>query len=177
MGRDTTTALKGPVPVEAYGGAANKMLAWEFLYPPGIFYQAAMADRLVNQKYGGLPRYIDTANNNPLQGSGGPNLVVGVVLEETEFDMANPVTGQPPTAEVEPTGRFQLTEKLARQQLSVLSKSEVQFKRPTDLSYYMRGDGQEEYGSTFNPYWQASLVETSHADRTAALLLQQEINV
>jgi hypothetical protein len=41
----------------------------------------------------------------------------------------------------------------------------------------MRGDGQEEYGSTFNPYWKASLVETSHADRTAALLLQQEINV
>ncbi len=181
MGRDVDVTppspLKGPVPVEAYGGAANKMLAWEFLVPPGIYYQAGMADRQVNKKYKGLPRYTDTANNRPLQGSGGANLVVGAILGETEFNLSNPAPGQPPKKEVLPAGRFQINDSLAAEQLSVLAKSEVYFKRPTDLSYFRRGDGQEEYGSAFNPYWQARLVETSHADRTAALLLQQGVNV
>ncbi|MEX2524204.1 MAG: pilus assembly protein TadG-related protein [Gammaproteobacteria bacterium] len=181
MGRDVgskkNNPLYGPVPMEAYGGAASKMLAWEFVYPPGIFYQAGMPQRQVNKKYGGLPRYVDTANNNPLSFSGGPSLVVGVMLGESEFDLANPAPGQPAGPENEPTGRFQITEELANDQIHVLAKSEVYFKRPTDLNYFRRGDGQEEYGSTFNPYWQARLTETSHGDRTAALKLQQGVLV
>ena len=173
MGR---TATGGTVEPDRYGGAASKMLAWEFVVPPGIFFQAGLPDRQVNKKYRGLPRFMDTTNSTPLLGSGGANLVVGVVLDETEFDLGNPVPGQPATAEVEPVGRFQLTEKMANEQLSVLAKSEVYFKRPTDLSYFRRGDGQEEYGSAFNPYWQARLVETSHADRSTALLMQQGVN-
>lgn len=174
-----TPALEGPVPIDAYGGAANSLLAWEFPTPPGIFFQAGKAERRVNQSYGGLPTYVDTAKDSaPLQGSGGPNLVVGVVLEEREFDLGNPVPGGgPPQPEVEPVGRFQITEKMASDQLHVLAKSEVYFKRPSDLSYYLRQDGQEEYGSAFNPYWNARLVETSHADRAAALKLQQDIDM
>lgn len=176
MGRDAPTPLKGPVPIAAYGGAASKMIAWEFPVPPGIYYQAGLADRQVNKKYDGLPRYIDTANNTPLQGSGGSDLVVGVELGDEEFNLGNPVPGQPDKAEVAPGGRFKITDKLANNQLDALAKSQVYFKRPTDLSYFRRADGQTEYGSTFNPYWQAHLVETSHADRAAALMLQQNVD-
>ncbi len=177
MGADVSAALKGPVPREGYGGAADAMLAWEFPVPPGIFYQAGMADRKVADKYAGLPRFTDTQDVRPLYGTGGPNLVVGVVMGETEFDLANPTTGGTRSKEVEPTGRLELTDRFANRQLSVLAKSEVYFRRPTDLSYFRRGDGQEEHGSAFNPYWQARLVETSHSDRTAALMLQQGVNM
>ena len=177
MGRDTATPLKGPVPIAAYGGAASKALAWEFPVPPGIYYQAGLQDRRVNQKYDGLPRYIDTANNTPLHGSGGSDIVVGVVLGQQEFSLGNPAPGQPAKAEPEPQGRFKISEQMANDQIAVISKSQVYFKRPTDLSYFRRADGQTEYGSTFNPYWQAHLVETSHADRAAALMLQQGVDV
>lgn len=170
MGR---TATGGTLEPDRYGGAASKMLAWEFVVPPGIFFQAGMPDRQVNKKYRGLPRYMDTTNTTPLLGSGGANLVLGAVLDEEEFDLGH---GTPAAAEVEPVGRFKITEKMAQQQLSVISKSEVYFRRPTDLSYFRRGDGQEEFGSTFNPYWNARLVETSHADRAVALLMQQRVN-
>ena len=60
--------------------------------------------------------------------------------------------------------------------LAVLAKSELYFSRPTDslASHFHRGDGQAEYGSAFNPYWQARLIETTYADRLLALLIQQE---
>ena len=53
-----------------------------------------------------------------------------------------------------------------------MAKSEVYFDRPLDIDYFARGDGYVEHGSAFNPYWQARLIETSHADRVIALLLQ-----
>ncbi|MBI1731224.1 MAG: pilus assembly protein, partial [Gammaproteobacteria bacterium] len=109
MGAEVSAALTGPVPREAYGTAANNMLAWEFPVPPGIFYQAGMADHRVADKYGGLPRYVDTANNRPLYGSGGPNLLIGVVQGETEFDLGNASAGGVRSKEVEPTGRLELT--------------------------------------------------------------------
>ena len=177
MGADVSAALKGPVPRDGYGGAADAMLAWEFPAPPGIFYQAGMADHKVADKYGGLPRYTDSADVRPLYGTGGPNLVVGLVLGETDFDLGNATAGGTRSKEIEPTGRLELTDKFANDQLSVLAKSEVYFKRPSDLSYFRRGDGQEESGSAFNPYWQARLVETSHSDRAAALMLQQGVNM
>ncbi len=194
----TTGALnplvKGPVPVgryqdypdydgpsewpdAGYGGAANSLLAWEFPVPPGIFYQAGMLDRKVNKDYGGLPPYIDTAMNNPIHGSGGPNVVIGVTLSEANFDLKNPVPGQPDTTENEPTGRFATTERMANNQLHAIAKSEVYFDRPTDLSYFKRNDLQTEYGSTFNPYWSARLTETSHADRDLALYMQQNVDI
>ncbi|MBT8446331.1 MAG: hypothetical protein KJO38_04225, partial [Gammaproteobacteria bacterium] len=56
--------------------------------------------------------------------------------------------------------------------MSVIAKSEVYFKRPLDLDQFARGDRYVEHGSAFNPYWQARLVETSHTDRVAALAVQ-----
>ena len=53
----------------------------------------------------------------------------------------------------------------------------VSFIRPLDASWFRRGDGYREHGSAFNPYWQPRLVETSHADRVAALELQQGVDI
>jgi hypothetical protein len=43
-----------------------------------------------------------------------------------------------------------------------------------DLSYFSRADDTEEYGSAFNPYWQARLVQTTNADRVLSIALQQK---
>jgi hypothetical protein len=70
-------------------------------------------------------------------------------------------------------GRFRLTSDHAADQIGVIAKSEVYFSRPNDLGYFRRGDGKIEYGSGFNPYWQARLVDTTYLDRLAALAIQQ----
>ncbi|MBL4621290.1 MAG: hypothetical protein JKY89_02730, partial [Immundisolibacteraceae bacterium] len=49
------------------------------------------------------------------------------------------------------------------------------FSRPNDLTYFQRRDGLQEFGSAFNPYWQARLVDTSYGERAMALLLQQQV--
>ena len=56
--------------------------------------------------------------------------------------------------------------------MSTLAKSEVYSIRPLDIDYYARADGYIEHGSAFNPYWQARLIETSHADRVMSLFLE-----
>lgn len=161
----------GPVPLDAYGGAAKNLIAW--YYPPsmpaaGIFFQPTLPDRNVTQAYRGLPRYLDTSESEPLFGSGGPFLVVGLALDQDDFGDSlyalNP--GK------RPAGRFALEEGFADASMSAVAKSEVFFKRPLDLDYFARGDGYVEHGNAFNPYWQAHLTETSHADRVMALLLQ-----
>jgi len=166
-----TEAMGGTVPGEAYGTAAENLIAW--YYPPsmpaaGIFFQPTLPDRNVTQAYRGLPRYIDTTESEALFGSGGPFLLVGLTLDEADFTDSlyalNP--GK------RPTGRFALDEGFADDSMSAVAKSEVYFKRPLDLDYFARGDGYVEHGSAFNPYWQAHLTETSHADRVMALLLQ-----
>ena len=115
-----------------------------------------------------MPRYIDTTESEPLFKSGGPFLLVGLTLDEDDFTDSlyrlNPGKA--------PTGRFALEENFADGSMSAVSKSEVYFKRPLDLDYFARGDGYVERGSAFNPYWQAHLTETSHADRVIGLLLQ-----
>jgi len=101
-------------------------------------------------------------------GVGAPNLLIGLVQDETDFN-SNAVGN-------EPGGRFSLNEAMADEELAVLAKSELYFSRPTDslASHFHRGDGQAEYGSAFNPYWQARLIETAYADRILALLIQQK---
>jgi putative Flp pilus-assembly TadE/G-like protein len=172
-----TDLLGGPITDDHYGEAAQGTLAWNSpgpgpIPPPGIaslaqIYQTAYGT-LVNKSYSGLPHYVDTTGNESFLGVGAPNLLVGLVQDESDFDSDS--------VSPEPSGRFSLNEALADGELAVLSKSELYFSRPTDslASHFHRGDGQTEYGSAFNPYWQARLVETSYADRLLALLMQQK---
>ena len=63
---------------------------------------------------------------------------------------------------------------MADKELAAISKAELYFSRPTDsaVPYFHRGDGQTEYGSAFNPYWQARLLDTSYPERVMAILIQ-----
>lgn len=162
----------GPIPGDAYGKAASRLIGW--YYPPslpvaGVYFQpTTFPDRNVTQAYKGLPRYLDTTGNEPLFKAGGPFLIVGLTLDEedVEDEHYDEHTG------AAPKGQFALEEDFAWDSMSAVAKSEVHFKRPLDLDYFARGDGYVEHGSAFNPYWQGRLVETSHADRVVALLLQ-----
>lgn len=167
----------GVIENDHYGEAPENLLAW--LSPgPGVptpigiaasaqIYETMLGSR-VNRTYGGLPYYVDTTGNESFLGVGAPNLLIGLVQDEPDFDST--------TTYNEPTGRFGLNEALADGELAVLAKSELYFSRPTDslASHFHRGDGQAEYGSAFNPYWQARLIETSYADQILALLMQQK---
>lgn len=163
-------------PYPHYGSAAQGNLAWYSpgpgpIPPAGIaslaqVYQTT-AGTLVNKSYSGLPHYVDTTGEESLLGFGAPNLIIALVQDETDFDS---------TSNDEPAGRLRLNEALADDELAVIAKSELYFSRPTDslASHFHRGDGQAEYGSAFNPYWQARLIETGYADRILALLVQQK---
>jgi len=177
-----TDTLGGPITDDHYGEAAQGTLAWYSpgpgpIPPAGIaslaeIYQTIQGT-LVNKKYSGLPHYVDTTGNKSFLGVGAPNLLVGLVQDESDFDSTSKDSGG---NLVEPTGRFAINEAFADQELAVLAKSELYFSRPTDrlANHFLRGDRQIEYGSAFNPYWQARLVETSYADRLLTLLVQQK---
>ncbi len=172
-------SMGGNIETEHYGEAANNLAAWISpgpgpIPPQGIMVQPTMNDTRsrVNKSYAGLPHYVDTTGTeSTLFGFGAPMMLVGLVLDEPDFDQNNAGATEP-----EPTGNLAITEQLADQELGALAKSEVYFKRPTDLHavHFLRSDGNEEYGSAFNPFWNARLVETSYADRIIALLIQQK---
>ncbi len=166
-------ATGGPIENERYGEAPQNILAWispgpAIPTPVGIAAASIIPEYKVNSTYNGLPYYVDTTGNESFLGVGAPNLLIGLVQDEPDYDST--------TTYSEPTGRFGLNEALADDELAVLAKSELYFSRPTDslASHFHRGDGQAEYGSGFNPYWQARLIETSYADQVLALLMQQK---
>lgn len=170
----------GPIQTEHYGEAANNLAAWVTpgpgpLPPLGVQFASGPPHGTrtrVNKTYAGLPHYVDTTGNESFLGIGAPNLIIGLVLDEGDFDMNAAGTA----AETEPVGRLGLTEQLADNELAVIAKSELYFSRPTDkfASHFRRADGQTEYGSGFNPYWQARLIDTSYPDRIFALFIQQK---
>ncbi len=178
-------SLGGVVETERYGEAANNMLAWTSpgpgpIPPVGIGfagappYESILGSR-VNKSYAGLPAYVDTTGKGPFLDIGAPYILLGLVQDESDYDTYYKNDGTVENSQ-EPAGRLRLNESLADDELAVLAKSEVYFARPTDAlaSHFHRGDDLGETGSAFNPYWQARLVDTSYADRTLALAIQQK---
>lgn len=177
-------SMGGVVTTDRYGEAANNMLAWvspgPSIPPVGIQFAAAppyettLGSR-VNKSYAGLPPYVDTTGKGPFLDIGAPNLLIGLVQDESDFDTYRKNDGSVEDSQ-EPAGRLRVNEALADQELAVLAKSEVYFSRPVDefATHFHRGDGLAETGSAFNPYWQARLLDTSYADRTLALAIQQK---
>jgi putative Flp pilus-assembly TadE/G-like protein len=137
--------------------------------------------------YKGLPIYVDTMfdvnhpNFDPTQdypipptygaGAGGvlygfkaPYFIAGI-----EQDVGNLFSNN----FVQPTGMFDLTDQTASDKVAAIAKAEVYYSRPNDLAYFQRTDNLTEYGSTFNPYWQARLAPLTYADRTVAAWVDQ----
>jgi len=108
-----------------------------------------------------------------------PYFLAGVVIDAEDIyrDTAPLKTigaNTSPGSLIDSTNFFYLDdEQIARKRLGAIAKSEVYFSRPMDLSYFSRADGAEEYGSAFNPYWQARLVQTTNADRVLSIAIQQ----
>jgi len=65
-------------------------------------------------------------------------------------------------------GQLWLEDRSVGNKLKALTKAEAYFKRPTDL--FPRGDGKTEYGSVYNPYWQARLTANSILEQAASFL-------
>lgn len=170
LSRDMLPGTK--LPSGAYGHAPDYPISW---LP--VAAKIALPHLNVGRKYNGLPPYSDTTRG-PEWGFAAPYLLVGVVKDVNDArgrrrDVVNRPGG--PRA----VGRLQLLDPTranegADNELAVVAKSEVYFKRPTDLSFFRRADGKTEHGSAFNPYWQARLVDTDYADRVVSLLLQQK---
>ncbi|GEM_PF-6932788 len=153
--------------------------------------------------YDGIPSYSDTASpvdpsaDKPANGFTAPYFVAAVVKTvnpehlsgagEFAEDFGTLGPSRPildPATTPTPAGPVELVDRsaagigapeTANNVVGAIARSEVYFKRPNDLSFFARADGNEEYGTAFNPFWQARLVETTETDRAAALLFQQRI--
>lgn len=163
--------LPGQVELDMYGGSPDKSpLAWLWPSPiPAFGPSGAIAQNNVGPGYPGLPRYNDTkAGPDPIDlttatfGFEAPYLMIGLIKDSDDIAQSNA------------KGRFKLNSDYASGDVGVIAKSEVYFSRPNDLSYFRRADGKIEYGSGFNPYWQARLVDTTYLDRVMALAIQQQ---
>jgi hypothetical protein len=165
-----------------YGRAHQHVGAWELgvPFPPSSLDTlpapnvpvVALTMPTVQHKpattYKGLPSYLDTDDpGTPLWGFMAPYLIIGLVKD---FDEVY----SPDSPRM--TGSLALTDRPADDEIGAIAKSEVYFKRPTDFDLFARADGLEEYGSAFNPYWNARLVETTHADRMVSMWIQQKEN-
>ena len=130
--------------------------------------------------YTGLKQYSDTTAVDDLWGFEGPHIIIAL---EKRIDAL--FSGTAP----KPVGQFELTESVNSTGVSgdpimgAIAKGEVYFKRPSDMDLFRRWDTQktssgdsstlyEEYGSAFNPYWQARLAPLSQADRAVATVQQ-----
>lgn len=195
---DMTLDPAGPITKEMYGTSAESLLAWMVMGspipvggttpPPGIWQSSdkptqPIIKSKVSTGYGGLPMYVDTTGNDPFLGVGAPNILIGLVQDEADYDTyflakTNVEDDYTTAKSQEPEGRLKVNEAFADGELAVLAKSELYFSRPTDkfASHFFRDDGLTEIGSAFNPYWQARLVDTSYADRVVALGIQQKQN-
>ncbi|HEY3486548.1 MAG TPA: pilus assembly protein TadG-related protein [Gammaproteobacteria bacterium] len=164
------TPLGGEVELDMYGGSPINSIPWMWVGPiPAMGPSQAANTYNIGRGYPGLPRYNDTKPGpDPIDittgtlGFEAPYLMIGLIKEADNIGRSRA------------KGRFSLNGEHASDAIGVISKSEVYFSRPNDLSYFRRADAKIEYGSGFNPYWQARLVDTTYLDRLAALAIQQQ---
>ena len=83
--------------------------------------------------------YVDTTGEGPFLGVGAPNILIGLVQDEADYDTyfltKNNLGDDYATADSnEPAGRLKVNEAFAGSspKLAVIAKSELYFSRPTD---------------------------------------------
>ncbi|MCH8257838.1 MAG: hypothetical protein IIA75_08070 [Proteobacteria bacterium] len=182
------------VSTDSYGNSPSNRAAWVIGLPfppspgptwvaptvPVVTLTMPTTQRRINKTYKGLPMYNDNILKDNPWGIEAPYFLAGVVIDSEDIyrDTAPLKTigaNTSPGSLIDSTNFFYLDdEQIADQELGAIAKSEVYFSRPMDLSYFSRADGAEEYGSAFNPYWQARLVQTTNADRVLSIAIQQK---
>jgi hypothetical protein len=151
-----------PLDMSYYGGKVSSSM---YGHAPGTYssswdlFTPAEISPSFGTKYGGLPGFVDVPPYSESQGFSAPYVLIGV-------------TAPAPTPFIS-SGRFATPGGDAQNVLGALSKAEVYFSRPNDLSYFARSDGLTEQGNPYDPYWQARLVATTFNDRALALAGQQ----
>ncbi len=120
--------------------------------------------------YKGLAPYRGMGSTKP-ESSGyklpfvSPYYLVGVVRNLSDIHKSGPQFG----------GNLDILEKHPKvTEIGAIAKSEVYYKRPTDLSYFLRSDKKTERPNMFGPFWQARLSKTSDLDRFLALAIQHQ---
>jgi hypothetical protein len=178
------------VSTDSYGGSPSNRASWligaPFVPGPGPVFVAPNVpvvsltmptpQRQVSRSYGGLPMYTDTIPQGSPWGFEAPYFLAGVVKDsEVIYSKNAPLKTIGDGPVISSSNTFYLDDDaIADSEVAAIAKSEVYYKRPQDLDYFRREDDHEEYGSAFNPYWQARLVETTYADRTVSMLIQQK---
>ncbi|MEX2517511.1 MAG: hypothetical protein WD572_11500, partial [Gammaproteobacteria bacterium] len=158
----------GQLEPHRYGTAPASLLSW--ITVPPLPPAAANLIPLNNiaPTYRGLPMYTDTLQQTVNPGFLAPYFLVGVIKDMEDVQATGPDYSSDELDEL----RTQYD--AGNDRIAAIAKSEVYFKRPLDLGYFARLDGNEELGSAFNPFWQARLIDTSWADRIMSLYLQQK---
>ncbi len=152
-----TTSIPG-----AYGLKSKSFLSWE---------QAALEMEENNiETYSGLAPYRGMGTTEEKEPAYtipfmSPFYLVGVVRKVSDINKTGPkFSGNLNILEENP----QITE------IGAIAKSEVYYKRPSDLSYFLRGDEDNEKANVFGPFWQARLAKTNNIDRFLALAIQHK---
>ena len=111
---------------------------------------------------GGLPAYRDVSDLTP-----GQNLTLELPVEVTKKE-SNIQTSDNTGIDA---GQLQLSDQYACNKISKLTQAEVYFMHPDTYAGYGNVFSRPiEYGSLFNPYWQARLVEPSATAKAIAAL-------
>jgi hypothetical protein len=166
---------------QGYGGFSNF----------GGSLTSALTRIAANQQYGEGPGSSLSSTNGGLQ----PYLELATLktpADGADFNRAPAITVevQRPSSSVSTTdqlhiasGRLQVTDGTANNQMRAVASASAYFIRPADasgssagalvnLAHWQRGDNKWEYPSLFNPYWQSSLVDTNLAAIEAADIAQ-----
>ncbi|MHA6909448.1 Tad domain-containing protein [Ralstonia pseudosolanacearum] len=102
--------------------------------------------------------------------------LIEVAKNRTDVPFASSMgMNKAPTGTTTGPGSPDLNEKLAGDRIGAVSKALVYFKRPSlknDVTArsFFRDDGAHEYGSIYNPYWQARLTDVSVVEKEAFYL-------
>lgn len=104
-------------------------------------------------EFSGIPKYFDISDKQ----SADPRLTLTLEVAKTGSNIRTSskinIGG----------GRLALLDDYKEDDMQVLSKAEIYFKRHTP-----RADRREEFGSLFNPYWQARLAKPTMTERLRA---------
>ena len=185
MGRADMTGVDG----NAYGGAPGDLgISYNWPTPTpdrGVPSQMGGAGALMFDGHPGLPSFntivpveqmaeLKAAHPNfefaEDLGFMAPYLVIGLVKEQADIRTTDDILNS------NASRKIHLDNDLQDSEMAGIAKSEVYFSRPTDplASHFNRNDGRTEYGSTYNPFWQARLVDTTISERVIAMLFQQK---